>query len=220
MRTDVFRMSGLSALLFAAAFIGAAALGGVSGVDVYIDDDEIGMLLEDIRDNEAAFAATNIANLLMAVFLIPIFPGLFYAAREEDRPWVVVACSFMLVAAVFMLVSGLAGMMLVDTQDYFNASGPLQEAIGRDFLVVLAFHVFFFYGPPIGIGLLIMGLVSLRSGFFHKAVGWIGIVAGLGGISIFGWFIVLPGLLVWSLAIAWSLLRPRAGSPRLAPAAA
>ncbi|MBI1885074.1 MAG: DUF4386 family protein [Chloroflexi bacterium] len=221
MRSDVIRWAGISALLFAVALVVGFVVSAASGADLYNED--VAEMLASIDDGGGAFVFSSVWGMFAPILLLPLVLGLFYAHRDEDRPWAVLASTFLLVGAVlFILAQGVLVVLSGLGSDYVEASGATQTAILRD---GDAFQTLFqlFNGiafEGLAIGILITGILMLRATFFHRLLAGFSVLVGIVGLPVFLWFIFLPGVLIWLLAIGgtmWWKSREVAGS---APASA
>lgn len=224
MRNDVIRWAGISAFIFLVAAIIGFVVEGISGVDVYQED--VAEMLADIDDNEGAFAFSRVWSMATSIFFFPILLGLFFALREEDRPWMVLASIFFIVGGAFFILSSGFALALTDVgSDFVKAVGSTREAILREgeLLQSLFFASFLGWDWGFAIGVLLTGLLMLRGTFFPRWLAGLTVLLGIVGLPVFLWFIFLPGLALWLLLIGWTMWRKGEGkalNPLARPAAA
>jgi Domain of unknown function (DUF4386) len=223
MRTDLLRWGGIFSVLLAVLFAVQLALGFAMGVDIY-DDGNVDKLLLDVNDNQEAFAAWAILGMTTSLLFFPAALGFFHAARDEDRPFLALAGGFFLLAAVFTVVGYGFGVILPEVADnYVSATGATREALLHDgetlqSMVLISGGVAF---TPFALGMLAIGILSLRSGFYPRWLAWATIVVGLiGAVPFIGFIPVVPGRIIWLLISGVIMLRraPAGESPSTASA--
>jgi len=210
MRTDLLRWGGIFSLLLAILFAVVLALGFAMGVDIY-EDNDVDKMLTDIDDNQVAFAAWSILGMTTSLFFVPAALGFYYAAREEDRPYLALPAGFFGLAAAISVVGYGMGIMLPGVaEDYVAATGTTREALLHDGenlqSMVLMFGGVAF--TPFAFGMLAIGILSLRSGFYPR---WLALatiaVAGIGALPFIGFIALVPGRILWLLISGFVMLQ-------------
>jgi Domain of unknown function (DUF4386) len=214
MRTDLLRWGGVFSILLALLFTVALALGFTMGVDVY-DDGDVDGLLTDINDNKELFAVWAVLGMTTSLLYFPAALGFFYAARESDRPYLGVAAGlFTLAAAISVVGYGMAVMLPEVADNYMDATGGTKEALLHDG-ETLQSMVLVFTGvafSPFALGMLAVGILSVRSNFLPRWFAWATIVVGvIGALPFIGFVAIVPGRILWLLISGVIMLR-RAGS--------
>lgn len=209
-RKDLLRWGGIFSILLAVSFGVHLALGFAMGVDIY-EDGKVDKLLADINDNQEAFAAWCILGMTASLFVFPAALGFFYAAGDADRPYLALPAGFFTLAALLAVVGYGMGILLPGVaEDYVAAGGATQEALLHDgenlqSMVLILGGVAF---TPFALGMLAVGILSLRSGFFPRWLAWATIVVGvLGTIPFVGFIAVVPGRILWLLISGVTMLR-------------
>jgi hypothetical protein len=210
MRTDIIRMGGIFCVLLAIAFATTLGLGFAMGVDIY-SDGEPAELLADIDQNGEAFLGWSIVGMAGNLLLVPAALGLFYTAKEDDRPYFSLVAAFFGISVVTAIVGYAIGPVLWDAaSSYVDAEGASKEALLRDgenlqsVLLVLGGVS----TTPFALGMIGAAVLGLRSGFFPRWLGWPAIVVGLLGLIPFvGFVAIVPGRIVWLLIGGIIMLR-------------
>jgi hypothetical protein len=219
LRYDVIRFSAVATVIFLVLAVVSFLLTGVA--DLYSDDDELGEMLQDIDDNDVIMAIGALCGMASSIFLLALPLGLFYAVRDADRPYAVLAGGLFALAGVFLILSFGAVIMLLDTASSFvEAGGSGTDAILQDAKLLQNVWLVFFFGIPMGVATLATGVLMLRTDFFHRYFTWFTLVVGVAGIlSLAVWFIFLPGIIIWLLGVAATMWR-RAAQGLASPASA
>ena len=216
MRTDILRWGGIASVLLALLFSVALVLGFAMGVDIYADG-ETDELLTDIMGNEVAFLSWCLLSMVAQLILIPAVLGLFYTAKEDDRPYFALPASFFGLAVVMAVLGYAMGPVLWDVaSNYVDAEGTSKEALLNDgqnlqsILLILGG----LSTTPFALGMIAAGVLSLRSGFFPRWLAWPTILVGVvGAIPFIGFVAIVPGRIIWLLISGIIMLR-KTGSER------
>jgi Domain of unknown function (DUF4386) len=150
-----------------------------------------------------------------SLLYFPAALGFFYAARESDRPYLGVAAGlFTLAAAISVVGYGMAVMLPEVADNYMDATGGTKEALLHDG-ETLQSMVLVFTGvafSPFALGMLAVGILSVRSNFLPRWFAWATIVVGvIGALPFIGFVAIVPGRILWLLISGVTMLR-RAGS--------
>jgi hypothetical protein len=210
MRTDLLRWGGIFSLFLAVLFAAHPALGFTMGVDIYADGN-VDKLLTDIDENQGAVAAWAILGMATSLLFFPAALGFFYAAREEDRPYLAIPAGFFGLAAALAVVGfGIAIILPEVADNYVGATGATRDALLHDG-ETLQSMVLIIGGvalTPFALGMLAIGALSLRSGFFPGWFAWATIVVGvLGVIPFVGFVAIVPGRILWLIISGVIMLR-------------
>lgn len=214
MRTQMFRWSAVSGLVFLLLAIAGFAL--TVSVDPY--ESEIAGLLADIDENKSAFQAGAVAAAAATLFLIPLAVGVLYTHMAQDRPFGAIASLFIVVSVAGSVLGGISAVVLGEVaSEYAVASGGVKDALLQDGNLVQNFYVMT-SGPamffPLGLALAITGILMLRARFFANPIVWLTLLVAVGGLS--GgilWPVVIIGLPLWTIAVAWTLWSKASESP-------
>ena len=202
MRTDILRWGGIFCLLLAALFAVVTVLGFTMDVNIY-EDNDVDKLLTDINDNQELFGAWSVLGMTTSLLFVPAALGFFYAAREEDRPFLALPGGFFALAAAVSVVGYGMGVLLPGVaEDYVGATGVTRDALLHDGenlqSMVLIFGGVAF--TPFALGMLAIGVLSLRSGFYSRWLAWATIAVGvLGALPFIGFVAIIPGRILWLL---------------------
>jgi hypothetical protein len=210
MRSDLLRWGAISSLLLAILFAVVLALGFTMGADVYQDSD-VGAMLTDVNKNQEVVALWAVLGMTTSLLYFPAALGFFYAAREEDRPYLVVPGGLFTSAAALSVVGYAAALMLPEVaENYVQATGPGKDALLHDgenlqsvFLILGGVPLVVF-----ALGMVAIGVLSLRSGFSPRWFGWATIAVGIAGaIPFVGFVVIVPGRVLWLLISGIIMLR-------------
>ncbi|MGH8246164.1 MAG: DUF4386 family protein [Gammaproteobacteria bacterium] len=217
MRNDLLRWGGVFSVLLGVLFAVVLVLGFAMGANIY-EDSEPAEILTDIDDNQLAFALWAILGITTSLLYFPAALGYLYAAREEDRPYLALPAGLFGLAAAISVVGYGMGIMLVEVADnYMEATGPTKEALLHDGetlqSMVLVFGGVAF--TPFALGMLAIGILTLRSGFVPRWVAWPTVAIGvIGAFPIVGFIAIVPGRILWLLIFGVIMLRrSRSESP-------
>jgi hypothetical protein len=159
-------------------------------------------------------------GILSDLFLIPVIVALYAALEGRARGTMIVACLFMgLYVILDLAVTGLNVVAVVSvSEDYAACSAAVQQS---SFAVAGYVKDVINLSLPISsaalsVGILLISLV-LRGGTFGKGVAYLGIGAGIVGLT-YGLGAVVPALtgfqgpsafleLAWFAAMGWKLMR-------------
>ena len=186
------------------------------GVDIYADG-EPAELLTDIDQNGEAFLTWAILGMLAHLLLIPAALGLLYTAKDDDRPYFALAASFFGISVVTAVLGYAMGPVLWDVaSNYVDAEGASKDALLRDgenlqsILLVLGGVS----TTPFALGMIVVAILSLRSGFFPRWLAWPAIIVGLIGLVPFvGFVAIVPGRIIW-LLVSGIIMLQKTGTER------
>jgi hypothetical protein len=221
MHVLTFRWAAISGLLFLILVIVGFAL--TISVDPY--ESEIANLLADIDENKTAFQAGAVAAAAAMLFLVPLIIGVMYTHLEQDRPFGTMASLFFVISVAGSVIGGISAVVLGEVaSEYAGASGAVKEALEQDGNLVQSFYVMA-SGPaaffPLGLALALTGVLMLRARFFARPIAWLTLVVAVGGLSGgFLWPVVIIGVPLWTIAVAWTLWSKASETPALATAGA
>lgn len=214
LRIDLFRWVALSGVLF----VILGVIGFALSVSVNLYEDDIAVMLDDVNDSKDAFQAGSVLAVAGMFFLIPLLVGVMYTHRDDDRPAAVAASLFLAVSLAGAVLSGITAVALGElAPEYASASGSVKDALLQDGrllqdVYMMAFGPAFFF--PLGLALAITGVLMLRAQFFARPVAWLTLIVAIGGLSAgILWPIVIIGLPIWSIAVAWTLWSKSSGAP-------
>jgi len=219
MRSDVLRLAGLCGLLFAIVMVIVFIASIASGISLH--DKDVGRFLTDINNNEGVFVVSQALLGIGYALVFPLLLGLFFALREEDRPFSILASTFFAIGILFMVAArAIGGVLTGVASDFVASSGAVTDAILQDgetlqtiFIVLQGVGEF-----GVGLGLLVTGVLMLRAPFFSRWLSWFTIVIGISGLPGFLFFIFLPGLVIWFLAVSATMLSKSMGARAAASA--
>jgi hypothetical protein len=224
MRTDLLRWGGIFSILLAALFAAQLGLGFGMGADIYADND-VDELLLDINDNQELFAAWCILGMTIPLFFFAAALGFYYVAREKDRAYLALPAGFFTLAAALSVVGYAVGIILPEVADnYVGAEGAARDALLRDgetlqsvLLIISGVAL-----TPFALGMLAVGILALRSGFYPRWLAWATIVVGaIATIPLVGFIAIVPARILWLLISGIMMLRKAgAGSPEAVGASA
>jgi hypothetical protein len=157
--------------------------------------------------------------MLAQLLIVPAVLGLFYTAKEDDRPFFALPAAFFGIAVVMAVLSYSVGPVLWDAASiYVDGQGATKDALLRDgenlqsiLLIIEGLST-----TPFALGMIAVGVLSLRSGFFPRWLAWPAIIIGvLGLVPFVGFVAIVPGRIVWLLISGVIMLR-KTGSERAA----
>lgn len=208
MRTDIIRLAGFLAILLAMLYVASFVAEMASDTNVYEDDVE--QVLPEVQDQQELFIASGLLESVGMLLLAPVLLGLFYCLKQEDRPYFALPAAFLAVSGVLFVIGNCMEIALSDVAgNYVDATGAKKDALLQDGDTLLSLSLVtggaaFF---PYALGMLVSGVLMLRSAFFPKWVSWPTIAVGALGLIVFVSFIfVLPGRVLWLLAIGITML--------------
>jgi hypothetical protein len=217
MRANLFTWGAASGALFLVLVIVGAGLSG--DTDLYQDD--VGTLLTEVEDNKGLFQAAQVLVGMGLLFFLPLAVAVMYTHKAEDRGYGLIATFFFAIGVTAMLAAAVSGFVLAEVASSFvEASGGLRDAVQQDGELMQNLYIMFF-GPasffPMGLAMAISGWLMLRSAFFARPIAWLTFVVAVGGLSGgFLWPVFILGLLIWTVAVAWTLWRKPGAATTLA----
>jgi hypothetical protein len=168
--------------------------------------------------------------MLTPLLIFPVALGLFYTSREEDRPYFALTAGFLGLATVLAVVGYSMAIVLTDVASNYVAAG--QGSVKDSFLndgEMLQSLLLIIGGvstTPFALGMIGVGVLSLRSGSFPRWLAWPTIVVGvIGLIPFIGFAAIVPGRILWLLISGVMMLQKArtgespasAASPRESP---
>lgn len=201
------------------SFIGSGALLLIKSVlDLLVGDppSTASELLAWKTSHQLPLALVNELLIVAAVLLIPALLALYRSLDGSDTPWVGFGCGLFAVALPVILVLAIVHGRLTYSVYGINLNNPS----------TLALVVSLYYGGAhvvsllLGGALIILGLV-LRRGIYGRAVGVLGVTAGVFQIvgaypwligPILEWIAQLP-IAAWLILTGSKLMRLQPGTP-------
>lgn len=208
MRANLFSWGAASGVLFLALVVVGAVISG--DTDLYQDD--VAALLTAVEDNKDLFQVAQALAGMGLLFFLPLAVAVLYTHKAEDRGYGLIANFFFAIGVTAMLAAAVAAFVLAEVASNFvEASGGLRGAVQQDGELMQNLYIMFF-GPvmffPMGLAMAITGILMLRSGFFARPIAWLTFIVSIGGLSGgFLWPVFILGLLIWTVAVAWTLWR-------------
>jgi len=172
------RITGLLVLAFVVSFIGATVAGAVS---IDASRGEIGETLRAIAQNPEAVTHFSLV-LAASVFVTLSAAGFYLTFRPHGRNLALLGGSWFFAGGLLAVINDVLTLGLVEiAQDYVAANGNHADAVetlAHSFAATGS--VFLNVGRSlIGVGILAFGVLIVRSRAVPRALGWIGIAAGI-----------------------------------------
>lgn len=202
MPIDMLRWSAISAVVF--LVLAALWILLTGDVDLYADSKDWPEMLKEMDDNSTMMMISAIVGMVSAVFIFPVQIGLSSTFREEDRAFSLWAMALIGLAAVFITIAAVGEfLMIAIASDFVDATGAAADTILESTRVAQGMYIIFFYAMPLGVAMLINGMLMLRSGAFNKYFAWFTLFFGVAGVlALAAWFVFLPAAIIWFIAYA------------------
>jgi len=173
-----------------------------------------------VAANDLLFLTVEAEFAIITVIFLPFLFSLFFALKEVNRTYALIAAGLAILSQVLFLVDTAVAFSLSSIANlYTTVAGPQQAALlaAAEVAQGVRIGLFVIVTPIFGASVLIMGLIMLK-GVFRKSVGYLGVVAGALSIlpfpppalGILGLVVVLGGIIlvvIWLMAVGYRLFR-------------
>jgi Domain of unknown function (DUF4386) len=207
-RQDGVRIGAFAMLLFGILLVLQMLSYRIAGANVYGED--FAATLIQIADHRAMFTLSAGAGAVAVACTLPAMLGFFFTFDEDDRPFMMVGCAFLLISVALLLGAYAHYGNLVGTaMDYVRATSPTDPSALNGDIIGDQFEILQYGGlVSFGIATMIFGWLMSRSGSYRRPLVWLSLVVGLTSLL----FNVVPVLftlarLVWAVALGATWFR-------------
>jgi hypothetical protein len=171
-------MAGAISSILVSVFIIVAL---VSGLLAGPSPQDVAQALVRIDANKLLVTLGLGANIIIALFLIPVIPAVYLALREVHQTYTLLAAIIVGIGVVTSLLTSSTRYALVRLSDSYASASPADRTaiVAASNAMTGSSNVSSTEtGILFGVATILISLVMLR-GVFSKWVGWVGIVAGI-----------------------------------------